>query len=91
MKEKKMKSEDIVLEAKKFFEVYKKDLKESLNLGENVVYLDFMKVTEFSSRLSDEILSDPEETLRLIELAIEELGYMKSVRVRLTERYRKLK
>ncbi len=85
MKPNKMKSEDIVLEAKKFFEVYKKDLKESLNLGEKVVYLDFMKITEFSSRLSDEILSDPEETLRLIELAIEELGYMKSVRIRLTD------
>ena len=33
-----------------------------------------MKLSEFSSKLSDEILSNPEETLRIIELAIEEFS-----------------
>ncbi|MDP2628676.1 MAG: minichromosome maintenance protein MCM [Nanoarchaeota archaeon] len=77
------KMEDLIIEAKGFFDFYKKDLGQSIRKGGNVVYLDFMKLTEFSSRLSDEILSHPEETLRLIELAIEESGFMKDVRVRL--------
>src|SRR3990167_5540765 len=42
-----------------------------------------MKLTEFSNKLAEEILSNPEETLRLIELAIEESGLVSNVRVRL--------
>ena len=33
-----------------------------------------MKITEFSNSLSDEILAAPEETIALIEVAIEESG-----------------
>jgi len=39
------------------------------------VHLDFIKLTEFSNKLSDEILKDPEESLSLFELALEELGF----------------
>ena len=42
-----------------------------------------MKLTEFSTRLSDEIIVNPEETLSIIELAVEELGLVKNARVRL--------
>ena len=77
------KNEELIIEAKNFFESYKKELGESLKKADNVIYLDFMKLTEFSSKLSDEILSNPEETLSLIELAIEESGLVKNVRVRL--------
>ncbi|MBU2052631.1 MAG: minichromosome maintenance protein MCM [Nanoarchaeota archaeon] len=80
---KKPKREDLITEAKNFFDFYKKELGDSIRKGNNVIYLDFMKLTEFSNKLSDEILSNPEETLRLIELAIEESGLVKNVRVRL--------
>lgn len=80
---KKVKNEEIVSEAKNFFEFHKKELGTSLRKSDNVIYLDFMKLTEFSNMLSDEILENPEETLRLIELAIEESGLVKDVRVRL--------
>lgn len=83
MNRKKPKTEDLLLEAKNFFDFHKKELGDSLRKGNNVIYLDFMQLTEFSNILSDEILSDPEETLRIIELAIEESGLVSNVRVRL--------
>ena len=79
----KSKNEDLVIEAKKFFDFYKKEIGNSIRKNVNVITLDFMKITEFSNKLSDEILSNPEETLRLIELAIEESGLIKNARVRL--------
>ena len=81
--EAKSKTEDLTLEAKKFFDFYKKEVGKSVRKGTNVVWLDFMKLTEFSNKLPDEILSNPEETLRLIEMAVEESGLIKNARVRL--------
>jgi replicative DNA helicase Mcm len=83
-KNEKSKKEEFLIEAKNFFEFHKKDLGESIRKGQNVIHLDFIKLTEFSNKLSDEILSDPEESLSLFELAIEELGLVKDARVRLT-------
>lgn len=77
------KNEELLIEAKNFFDFYKKELGDSLRKGNNVIFLDFLKLTEFSNKLSDEILSNPEETLRLIEIGIEESGLVKNVRVRL--------
>lgn len=79
----KIKKDDLILEAKNFFEFYKKELGDSLRKGNNVIYLDFLKLTEFSNVLSDQIVTNPEETLRMIELAIEESGLVSNVRVRL--------
>ena len=83
VEEGKAKTEDLIIEAKKFFDFYKKEVGKSVRRGTNVVALDFMKLTEFSNKLPDEILSNPEETLRLIELGIEESGLIKDARVRL--------
>jgi replicative DNA helicase Mcm len=80
---KKPKSEELIIEAKNFFNFNKEDLGESIRKRTNVIYLDFMKLTEFSNKLSDEILINPEETLSIIELAVEELGLVKNARVRL--------
>src|SRR3989339_772330 len=77
------KNEELIIEAKSFFDFHKKDLGDSLRQGNNVIYLDFLELTEFSNNLSDEILANPEETLRIVELAIEESGLVKDVRVRL--------
>jgi len=82
-KDERSKKEEFLIEAKNFFEFYKKELGDSIRKGNNVVHLDFIKLTEFSNKLSDEILSDPEESLSLFELAIEELGLIKDSRVRL--------
>jgi len=81
--EKKPKNEELIIEAKNFFDFHKKELGESIRKGNNIIYIDFMKLTEFSNKLSDEILSNPEEALRLVELAIEESGLVSNARVRL--------
>ncbi|MAH03602.1 hypothetical protein CMI39_02335 [Candidatus Pacearchaeota archaeon] len=80
----KLKSGELTIEAKNFFNFHKKELGESIRKGNNVIYIDFMKLTEFSNKLSDEILTNPEETLRIIELAMEESGLISNVRIRLT-------
>ena len=69
--DKRPKNEDLIIEAKSFFEAHKKELGESLREKSNVLYLDFLKLTEFSNQLADELLANPEEVLRLIEIAIE--------------------
>ncbi len=79
----KHKNEELLIEAKNFFEFHKKELGESLRKGNKVVFLDFTQLTEFSTKLSEEILSNPEETLSLIELAIEESGLVSNVRIRI--------
>ena len=50
-----------------------------------MIHIDFLKLTEFSNKLSDEILANPEEALGLFELAIEELGLIKDARIRLID------
>ncbi len=82
-KSEKSKTEELIIEAKKFFDFYKKDLGKSIRKGINVIAIDFMRLTEFSNKLSDEILANPEDALRIVELGIEESGLIKNVRVRL--------
>src|SRR3989344_5031461 len=78
-----LEKEDIVLETKNFFDSYKKEIGDSLRKGNNVIYLDFMKLSQHSNKLSDELLSKPEETLGFMEMAIEEVGLVSNVRIRL--------
>jgi replicative DNA helicase Mcm len=79
----KLKREELIIEAKNFFDSYKKEVGDKLKKGSSVIYMDFMKLAEFSNKLSDEILSDPEEALRFMEIAIEESGLVDGARVRL--------
>jgi replicative DNA helicase Mcm len=80
----KSKNEELLIESKKFFDSHKKELGNSLRKGNKVIYLDFMQLTEFSKDLSEEILANPEDTLRIIEQAIEESGLVNNVRVRIS-------
>jgi replicative DNA helicase Mcm len=79
----KSKTDEIIIETKKFFDLYKNELGKSIKKGINVVLLDFMKFNEFSSKVSDEILANPEDTLQIIEQAIEQMGMIHNARVRL--------
>ncbi len=79
----KSKNEELMIEAKNFFEFNKKEIGESIRKGKNMIFLDFTKLTEFSNKLAEEILTNPEEALGIIELAIEETGLVSNLRVRL--------
>ena len=80
----KSKNEELMIEAKGFFDFYKKELGESLRKGKNAIFVDFAKLAEYSNRLAEEILSNPEENLRILEIAIEESGLIATARVRLS-------
>ncbi len=82
-KKEELRKEELLIEAKKFFDFNKKDLGEPIRKGKNVVYVDFMKLIEFSKTLADEIISNPEETLSIVEQAIEQQGMLQKARVRL--------
>ncbi len=77
------KQEELILEAKTFITSYKEKLKSSLRDENNVIYIDFMEIAEETPFLSEEIVKNPEETLRSMEVAIEEMGLATNVRVRL--------
>ncbi len=79
------KREELINETKNFFESNKQEIGKSRRKGTGVIYLDFMKITEFSSKISDELLSNPEETLKIMEIACEETGLIKKPRIRLTD------
>ncbi|PJE81574.1 AAA family ATPase [Candidatus Pacearchaeota archaeon CG10_big_fil_rev_8_21_14_0_10_32_42] len=77
------KQEELILESKRFIDSYKKKLKSSLRDENNVVFIDFMEIAEEAPVLSEELIKNPEETLRILEIAIEEMGLIDNVRVRL--------
>ncbi|MBT4257687.1 minichromosome maintenance protein MCM [archaeon] len=75
--------ESLLIEAKNFFDSYKKEIGANLREASNVIFIDFEKISEFSTTLSDQILVEPEDSLRVLEQAIEESGLAEKVRVRL--------
>ncbi|MCW8965215.1 MAG: minichromosome maintenance protein MCM [Candidatus Pacearchaeota archaeon] len=81
--ENRSRNEELLIDAKNFFDAHKRQMGDSLRSGDGVIFINFMDLTEFSNKLSDEILANPEETLRIIEQAIEQSGLISDVRVRL--------
>jgi replicative DNA helicase Mcm len=78
----KKKQDEIILEAKNFFDEYKKELGQSIRKGEGVVSLAFEQLSEFSPALSESVIEFPEQTVSLIENALEESGLVKKPRIR---------
>ncbi|MEK6800800.1 MAG: minichromosome maintenance protein MCM [Nanoarchaeota archaeon] len=83
-KKTKTKQEDLILEAKNFFNAHKKEIGNSLRTGEGIIKLGLSEIAEFSPSLSEEITDYPEETIALFETALEELGLVSKPRIRLT-------
>ena len=68
--------------AKGFFEANKNKILREWR-KENTILINFMDIAEFDVKLSEEILTNPEETLRKFELAFEEIGILSNIRIRL--------
>lgn len=81
----KHKQEDLILEAKNFFDAHKKQIGESIRSGEGIVKLSFPSLAAFSPTLSEKTIESPEETLALAETALEESGLVTSPRIRLLD------
>jgi replicative DNA helicase Mcm len=77
------KTEELIIEAKKFFEVYKKDIGRSIKEGNNIIILDFNDLSNFSPLLANTLLNFPEEALQIFEVAADETNIVSNARVRL--------
>jgi replicative DNA helicase Mcm len=79
--EKRKKHEDLLLESKNFFNSYKKEIRQS---EEKIARVDFAMLAEFSPTLTESILEFPEETIAIMETAMEETmsNFVKNSRLR---------
>lgn len=80
-------TEDLIIEAKEFFEYYKKEIGKEIKKGTRAIHVSFQDLASFSHALADQLLQKPEEVISILELALEELGLpnLKAARVRFTD------
>ena len=77
--------DEFILEAKGFFELNRKEIGAVVKKGEHVVKLDFNDLAEFSPDIAEKLIERPEESIGLLEVALEELEWApKKANVRLT-------
>lgn len=77
--------EDLIIEAKEFFEYYKHEIGKAAKEGKRFVIVSFQDLASFSHELAEQLLRNPEETLSMLEVALEETGLITNVRVRLVD------
>jgi len=83
-KERKLsKDEELLIEAKEFFNSYKKSIGHQLKQGNSSIIINFKDLAEFSLKLSDEVISNPEDILRIFESAFEQMGLKENIRIRI--------
>ena len=80
-----MVSEELITEAKEFFEYYKPEIGKFAKEGKKAVQISFQDIASHSHELAESLLHQPEELLQVLELALEETGLMTNTRVRLTD------
>ncbi len=84
MVEEKSGTEDLVAEARNFFNTYKKEIGKSIRAGEKVIHINFEDIASYSHNLSESLLESPEEVIQVMEVALEESGLVTNPKVRLT-------
>lgn len=75
--------EELLIEAKNFFNTQKKKLGLTAKTGEKVVKISFEDLSEHSPELAENLITKPEETIQLLELALQDSGLISESRVRL--------
>ena len=81
--DKKKTNEELIAEAKSFFEAYKKEIGESRRKGRRVIFVNFNDISAHSPVLAEALISSPEEILNILETAIEDLGIgLKNTKIR---------
>jgi len=75
--------EDLIMEAKSFFQTQRKELGETAKQADKVVKLNFNELSEQSPELAERLIIKPEETLEILEMALHESGIVLDPRVRL--------
>ena len=77
-------NDEVLIEAKEFFEYEKKKIGKYIKQGK-VIHVPFDDIIDFSNKLADAIIENPEEALATLEIALEDLGLVTGARVRLTQ------
>jgi len=80
-----MRAEELLAEAKEFFDSYKKEIGKFARRGEKAVIVSFHDIVSHSPELAEYVLHSPEEALQLLGLALDELGLMSNAKVRLVD------
>ncbi|MFA5992788.1 MAG: LAGLIDADG family homing endonuclease [Candidatus Pacearchaeota archaeon] len=78
----KLKVEEMVIEAKNFFNSYRKKIGEAIRESENIIFVSFSDLAAFSHQLSEALLEKPEEVINIMEVALQETGLVKNPRIR---------
>jgi len=78
------KGEELIIEARNFFNFYKKEIGKSVRAGKNNIYVNFEDISSFSHILAEQLISSPEEILQILEVALEESGLVSNPRIRLS-------
>ncbi len=61
---------------------YQKQLHENINNGHQFILIDFFDLTKYDPKLADQLLYEPEETIKAAEMALEQFEVKKGFRVR---------
>lgn len=61
---------------------YLQQLHEHMNRGLQFILLDFFDLTKYDNKLADQLLEEPEETIKAAEMALEQFEVKKGFRVR---------
>ncbi len=77
--------DEFLIDAKNFFETNRRTIGEVVKSGDKVVSVDFQELSAYSPVLSESLIERPEETIQLLEVALEELEWApNNARVRFT-------
>ena len=78
-------NEELISEAKLFFETYKKEIGESIRKGRKVIFINFEDLASNSPVLIEALIAQPEEVLQLLETALEDTGLIKNPKIRFND------
>ncbi len=67
--------DEFLSDAKAFFEANRKEVGKVVKAGEKVVHVDWTDFTEHSPDLGNYLIDRPEETIQMLEIALEELEW----------------
>jgi replicative DNA helicase Mcm len=80
-----MAEEDLLIEAKEFFELHKQEVGKGIKKGEKVIQISVQDIVNFSNTLADQLLARPEEIISILEIALDEIGLVTHAKVRLLD------
>ncbi|MDP2924801.1 MAG: LAGLIDADG family homing endonuclease [Nanoarchaeota archaeon] len=83
--DKKKPDEEIIAEAKLFFETYKKEVGDSIRKGRKVVFVNFSDIASNSPILAESIIASPEEKIDLLSAALEDTGLIHNPIIRFND------